>query len=65
MSDFEKMEEDYVNEHSSGSYNKQEYAKKMHEKELEEMSQVRKGAWKDNIVGHGFNFLAYCKEYQE
>lgn len=66
MSDFEKMEQDYQKEHGvSEPYSKQAYAQKMHERDLEEMSQAVPGAWKKNIVGHQFDFPTYCREYQE
>lgn len=59
MDKFEKMEADFQAEKGTGVYSKQEYAKKMHDKELAEMAnsnaELPKSDW---------DFLAYCREYQ-
>lgn len=66
MDHYEELEEMYQDEHGGNDpYTKEGYAKKMHEKELEEMSKEHKFNWKNHIVGHGWNFLAYCREYEE
>lgn len=77
--DYEKLEEQYQKEHnlsggqSNKPYNKQEYAKAMHEKELQEMSsnyahmtsEEKRELRNSKIIFHRFDFAAYCRQYSE
>lgn len=67
MDHYEMMEELYKEEKgiSDEPYTAEGYAKKMHKKELEEMSKQTTFDWKDHIVGKRWDFATYCREYEE
>lgn len=59
MDKFEKMEANFQAEKGNGVYSKQDYAKKMHEKELKEMAESNVSEPKSS-----WDFLEYCRAYQ-